>query len=80
MRCQNCGGQLDISDKRCPYCNTINDKYKKPIVRPTLSELNKQRSAEVRKLKIKFFLKLFGACVITAIGIVVMGIIFAKVL
>ena len=76
MKCPNCGGQLDISDKRCPYCNTINDKYKKPIVSPTQSELNKQRSIEVRKLKIKFFLKLFGACVITAIGFVIVVLFF----
>ena len=30
MKCSHCGGFLDETDKRCPYCNAVNENYKAP--------------------------------------------------
>lgn len=30
MKCPHCGGFLDETDKRCPYCNSVNVDYKMP--------------------------------------------------
>ena len=30
MKCPKCGGHMEETDKRCPYCNSYNENYKKP--------------------------------------------------
>lgn len=30
MKCEHCGGHMEETDKRCPYCNSYNENYKKP--------------------------------------------------
>ena len=30
MRCPNCGAHIEETDKRCLYCNSFNENYKKP--------------------------------------------------
>ena len=30
MKCEHCGAHIEETDKRCPYCNSYNEQYKKP--------------------------------------------------
>ena len=39
MKCEHCGAHIEKTDKRCPYCNTYNEKYKvSNVVQPTFSQ------------------------------------------
>lgn len=29
MKCPKCGGHMEETDKRCPYCNAYNENYVK---------------------------------------------------
>lgn len=30
MKCEHCGAHIEETEKRCPYCNSYNEHYKKP--------------------------------------------------
>lgn len=62
MKCEHCGAHIEETDKRCPYCNSYNEKNKAVNKAP-----HKENPEDVA-----FFKKL----VISAIGVIIAAILF----
>ena len=63
MKCEHCGAHIEETDKRCPYCNSYNENYKKPkpptpAIIPKQSQSNNEenKNTDSKKEDLSFML------------------------
>lgn len=68
MKCPKCGGHMEETDKRCPYCNSYNEKNK------TTNKVPHKENPE----DVAFFKKLVVAASGVVFAAIVLLIIFTS--